>query len=93
MSEMVERAVKAAEDYLETDNAYFDREEWIIDGCVDLRKLVTAIIARMRDPTKAMIEVGDFDSGLRPIEASWRAMVDEALGNPAASVKRTEGKE
>lgn len=75
MSEMVERAVKAAEDYLETDNAFFDREESIVDGCVDLRKLVMAIIASMRDPTEEMYEAGRNKGTID----CWQDMIDEAL--------------
>ena len=96
MSDMIDRAVKAAEDYLETDNAYFDREESIVDWCVDLRKLVTAIIASMRNPTPEMITfaVADendesFPSGNQATEI-WLAMIDAALANPDTAAKRTE---
>lgn len=95
MSEMIERVAKAI---LATTGEPTMWDHYAPGTQEHYRSMARAAIEAMREPTAAMIEVGDasvdLDWSLEPGEGldgvdvtpAWRAMIDAALGTPEEDV-------
>lgn len=93
MSEMLDRVMRAVAKELQrqhdTLRVHWDDENHRLDGDVDLREVLRAGIAEMREPTEAMLDAVDVvvDAGedqdarltSRGASEAWQQMIDAAL--------------